>query len=488
MAVTTTLNNKKMAFGVETEAVANTAETIVTGDVFKALEPSITVNNNMQEDPGARTTRGKHKGIPGGQTCDVSFGAFEKGSGTLGTAPASPIMDAHLAAGFAQTNYASIRQQLDLGDTDASMTCQIYKGRIVGATSKSVIARGCKVNLTTTLEPGQAAIDTFEGNGVFSTDADAVVLAKGGEDTTLEPTLVSAGCMIGEISSVSTHASDGTQEEMADAPASNLKYAVAYTPTRNETVIGYAVKMEKVGTPANETNGFTIAMDTDAAGDPAGSLVTNTTVNRATTIIAAADEWEFFALARGSRGALVSATPYHILMTQDWDPDGSNTLKLDVEAVAAGSQKTKFYDASWAALALKNISVVLITMPSGGDDLLLGTSEINMNNEISVTPDDPNDAQGHAAADLTDADPTWSISPRDTIDSEVDLGAYITAGTELFVQMTVGSTSGNKIQHTMSRLTVEKQEPGVLDNKIIRGLTLRLNREKTGAYYTKRYM
>jgi hypothetical protein len=484
--MTTTLIKNKRAFGVETEATENTAETIVAADCFRAINPEITVNDNMQDNEGARTTRGKNASIPGGKTCDVSFGAFEKGSGTAGTAPASPIVDAHLAAGFTSTNYTA-RHQFDLGDTDASCTVQLFEGRVVGATAKSKIARGVKLNCMTELNPGQAVIDQFEGNGVFENRTDATVLAASGEDTTKPPPMINECLILAEAESISTYVNDGTQEVMLDLAASNLRYSVSWTPSANRTVIGYAVKMEKVGTPANETLGFQIQVETDAAGDPSDTPVANTTVTRLTTAIEAADEWEFFMLAAGSRGAVTGSTPYHVVLEGDWDVDASNTIKLDVQAVAAGAQNCKYYDAAWAALALKNLTVVVLTMPSGGDRLYQGPSTINLNNEISVTPDDPCDAQGHHAADLTDADPTWTLSPRDAIDSEVDLAEYLDDQDELFLMATVGSTAGNIIEHVMMRATVNEQSDDERDNKMVKGLVCRLDREKTEAIYTKRY-
>jgi hypothetical protein len=192
-------------------------------------------------------------------------------------------------------------------------------------------------------------------------------------------------------------------------------------------------------------------------------------------------------LARGSRGSLTGSTAYHVVLEGDWDVDASNTIKLSTNAVAAGAQQCKYYDASWAALALKNVCVVILTMPPGGDDIYFGPTELNLNNEITVTPDDPNDTQGHHYADLVNADPVLTITPRDALDSEVDMAAWFDDQTELFWQCTVGTVSGNRVEHTMMRLTPIDVSDEDRDSKVVKSLPLRLDRELDGAIYTKRY-
>ena len=480
MSTTTIFKNKK-SFGVEKEATQNTAETIVAADCFRALDPKIDVKRNPIDDESIRTTFGKTKPIPGGKSCDVSFGWYLKGSGTAGTAPASPKSDALQAVGFAETD-GTIVVDYNLSDTSSSITAQIIEGVAAGSVGKSKIAKGIKGNAVINLDPGGPAKIMIDGQGGLSSDADATVLAASGEDSGDPPVLVSASMTLAEIHPESIWDTDGAVEKIADGETSNLKLSMGWTQSGAKTIVGYLVNIQKNGTPATETNGMQIRIETDSTGDPSGTPVSNTTVTKATTLIEDNhSSWYLYLLARGSRGAVADSTPYHAVVSGDWNPDTDKCIKISTKAVLAPAQKCQYYDEAWAALALKNLSLVVLTAPAGGDDLYFGPTEINLNNEVSLTPDDPNDGQGYPEADINGADPTITISPRDTLDSQFDLAELFDDQDELFYHCQVGSTSGNIIEIDGFRCVVVDVTDEDRDNKMVRSLPLRIDRELTGA-------
>jgi len=487
MATTTLLKNKR-AFGVELESTENTAETIAAADCFRATNPSIECPKNPIENEGVRTTLGKNKPIPGGRMCNVSAGFYLKGSGTGGTAPTSAISDLLQAAGFAETD-GTVVVDYDLSDTSSSVTCQIFEGAVVGGTGKSKIAKGVRGNMSGTLEPGGKAEVLFEGQGGLSSDADATVLAASGEDSTDPPALVSASMTLAEIHADAVWSDDGDPEKVDDGAGSNEELALSFTQVSTaQTLVGYLAKIQKVGTPANETNGLTIRVETDNAGDPSGSPVANTTVNMATSLIEDNHfSWYLFLLDRGSRGTLAASTDYHIVVSADYDTDSSNCVQIDTDAVAAGSQKCKYYDAAWASLALKNLCIVPLVMPVGGDDLFFGTTEWNLNNEVTMTADDPSDAQGYPAAQIVSADPTITITPRETLDTENDLAEYFDDQDELYFHCQIGSDSGNIEEIDGFRGVVVDTSEDERDGKMARSLTIRIDRELAGAGFRIRY-
>jgi hypothetical protein len=329
----------------------------------------------------------------------------------------------------------------------------------------------------------------FEGQGGLSSDADATVLAASAEDTTDAPAMVSTNLLIAEDHAASVYADDGAIEIVNEGAANNLKLALSFTQSGgNATLVGYLVKLQKLGTPASETNGFSIQVETDNAGDPSDTPVANTTVTKATSLI---DDggfvWYMFLLSRGSRGTLTNAVAYHIVVEGDWTASATDSIQIDTDAVLAGAQTCKYYDAAWAALALKNLCIIPLTMPEGNDDLKFGETTINLNNEVSLTPDDPSDAQGFPEADIMAADPTITVSPRETLDSEVDLAEYYDDQDDVTFYCQIGSTAGNIVELFGIRGVVVDTTEDERDGKMARSLMIRLDREQDGTAFKIRY-
>jgi hypothetical protein len=488
MAKPTTLFKNKRVLGVEQESTENTAETIVAADCFRVTNPEIEVVRNPLDNESNRTTYGMTKPIPGGKSCNINFGFYLKGSGTAGTAPASGVDDTLQACGFAKSDGDAV-VDFDLSETSTSTTVQLFEGVAVGSTGKSKIAKGVKGNLTISMEPGGKTEATFEGQGGLSSDADATVLAVSGEDSTDPVALVSASMTLAQVHTESVWTLDGAAEKIDDGAASNVELAMSFTQgASNETLVGYLVNLQKVGTPANETLGVRIRVETDAAGDPSGTPVANTTVTKATSLIDSTNAgWYLFLLSAGSRGTLTAAADLHVVISADYDTDAANCVQIDTQAVAAGAQKCKFYDAAWAALALKNLSLVVLTLPTAIDDLYFGTSEINLNNEVNLTADCPSDAQGFSAADITGADPTITVTPRDALDSDIDFAEYFDDQDELFFSAQVGSTAGNIVEIFGKRAVVVDVVDEEREGKMARSLPLRIDRELTEAGLTIRF-
>ncbi len=487
MAKTTTLFKNKRILGIETEAASNTAETIVTGDCPRVIDPAIEIVKNPLDNESNRTTFGMTKPIPGGQSCNVSYGFYLKGSGVAGQAPSSPIADTLLASGFAVTD-GDVVIDFDLSDVSSSLTAQLFEGVAVGATGKSTTAKGVKGNLSISLEPGGKSQATFEGQGSLSSDADGTTLAIGGEDSTDPVALVSASMTLAEIHSESVWAVDGAVEEVNEGAGDNVELAMSFTQSGAKTIVGYLAKLKKNGTPTNETLGFRIRIEGDAAGDPDGSALANSTATKATSLIDSTNSgWYLFLLDIGSRGTLADGIDYHAVVSGDYDASATDNIEIDTQIVGAGAQKCIFFDAAWAALSLKNLSLVILTMPVGGDDLYFGPTEINLNNEVTLTDDEPSDAQGFSAATIDGADPTITITPRDALDSEIDLAELFDDQDELFFSAQIGTTVTNIVEIFGKRAVVVDVANEERDGKMARSLPLRINRELKGAGLTIRY-
>ena len=474
---TTRLAKNFKAFGVKQETTPNTAETIVAGDCFRAIDPAIEVADNPQDNPQVRTTRGKNKPIPGGKTMNVKFGVRVKGSGTAGTAPG--YTDVYEAMGLGHTNVVGIADDYVLDDSDAPVTCQLFEGVTAGSTGKSTIVRGCALSGSWTLTPGAAEQMDCEGQGVFESDDDATVLAQTGEDSTDPPILVNADVVIGVHSSDSVEASDGVVEEIADGAASNIRLALKFTPAVESKVVALAWKFQKNGTPANETNGLNFGIQADDAGAPDGSDITNSAYTLATASIGdSAERWYWNVYSPSSRPT-VEADDNWCVVDADYDPDADNNIQISTDAVAVGSQRSQFYDAAWAALSLKNICVKIILMPTSGHEFYFGETFIALNNEFDhESPgDDPNDAQGYAHAVIADCDPTIDITPRETLDSEYDLAELFDDQDEVFFHAQLGSTAGNIVQWIAEHCIVIEKSKSERGMTMVRNLKLRVDRE-----------
>ena len=214
--------------------------------------------------------------------------------------------------------------------------------------------------------------------------------------------------------------------------------------------------------------------------------MTNSLASVATTLIdPAATYWHVIPLPWGTRPALVHGTTYHVVIESDYDPDASNCIQFDTDAVASGAQICQYYDEAWSPLALKNWCVKVIVMDTNGQDLHFGEGTLVTQNETNLIPSNPSDDQGYSATQITGANPVWTVTPLDTLDAEMDLKALFDDEDELCVFAQVGSASGNTVEYLMEHGIVHSAETSERGGSPVRSLMIHLDREITYAQLLK---
>jgi len=470
------------AAGVETESTIGTAETIVAADCFRALEPTITINDNPQERTGVTSSLGRLNPTVGGKSCDVSFGWEVKNSGTAGSVW-NPVSDILKACGFTASNIASFSDTFTITADpagNASTTFKTWMGAAVGSTAKSKTAAGVRYNLTVPFNPGEKVNAQCDGQGVFAADADDTVLAASGEPTQ-KPVALKGICQrLLEYHADNNETIDGVVEGLRDGAASNIKLARSFTQGTTAQKVGMIrLPLALVGSPQNETNGVWITIEGDSAGDPDGTPITNgTSAYVATTSISSTQTWVNFTFTKGSEPTLSASTDYWIVFQGDYDTDASNHVSIDTESVGAGAQDSAYYDAAWAALALKNLSMQILVATD--PNLKFGPSEFNMNNVIELR-EDPCASQGWESGGIVDRHIQVSLTPEEMLDANWDLGDLFDDADELYWECVVGTTSGNIVEFRVMHGQIMADETDYGSPKARRNLTLGLDESVTNA-------
>lgn len=431
--------------GFKEEATAGTAETITTSEMGLVRDFTIALEPNMQEREVIRNVIDSLAPIKGGTSCAVAMSLELRNGGTAGTVY-NPQGDIIESLGFDESVEAGYKVVYK-GRTDPSggksITAKGFKG---GGSGKYVTVEGVRGNATLTFKSGQVGLLAYDGKGPLKARGDTATLATAkGEDP---PILISADMWLLEHHAVLYEDLDGAVEVLKDGAASNQKFSIGFTQGATaQKVKKIRLNLTKNGTPANETNGLTLTVETDAAGNPSGTPITNGTATTIPTAgISTTATWVEFTFP--TPPTLAATTDYHIVITGDYDDDAANSISLDTDDCTAGNQVCKYFDAAWAVLALKNIScqMLVATDPT----IYFDGVEIALNNEVTLQ-EDPGGAEGWIYGEITDRNIRLSLAPLEKTDALTDFWGYLTAATDLFLGFQLGSTAGNivevKIQH-----------------------------------------
>lgn len=468
------------AFGGKKETTAGTAETIAAAQCISAIKPALSPDNPMVELDVIQSRHGRVKPSKGGTTMKVSFGYPLKGTGTEGAGPPQTIQDALEAAGLTPTAHSGIMQiwkQLASVSSAPAFTAQAQKGGAAAATGKTRVALGCRFNMKLSLPAGKPGAFQFDGQGILSSNADATVLEADGEPTTRAPNIASADWFLAEYHAVLEEVAGGAILELRQLTGT-VNEMVAKTITQGATaqkVYAVAVKLKKAGTPAGETNGVWVEIQGDSAGDPDGTAITNgTSAAIATAKIGTTAEWYVFLFA--TPPTLTGATVYHVVLCGDYTQHDSNNIEISTDVVTAPNQNSQSYSAaSWAAVALKNLSMRIYACTGESDLIFAGGAELDLGNEIELQ-DDPTKAEGFRQALLTDQAPVISITPEEHLTTNKDFQGLLDDATSLFFFARIGTVAGNRWDVMGSKLTViEGVDWGEAGKRMTRPLKLRVN-------------
>ena len=453
------------AIGFETESTEGVAETIVAADLVLAEDMTVKPAREMLPRKVVRDDASPPPPAAGGAQCPVSGSIEMKGSGTAGTESGqmSVICDVMGSAGITVTADAGYAVRCTLNKSLSGVETVTAKQFLDG---KYVTASGCRGNVTFNFNAGEILKMQYDGMGALSAYGDTAVLAAPA-DTIKPPVFKGGDIVIAEHHALSQYDLDGDGELLMPAAGSNQGIAITITQgTTAQDVKGICLNLQKVGTPANETNGLTVAIQTDSAGedagDPSGTPVTNgTSTALATSAISdTKGNWYYFEFGSyGNRPNLAASTTYHIKILGDWDSDSSNCIRLDTDVVAAGDQITQEYDGSdWNAVGLENISFIMAVAPNVEN--FIDTIGINLNNATAMRKD-PSATEGYRSAALTGRGDGVKISaePLEKTDAQQDYWAALEDGTKMFFYAKAGSTAGNIIEQFMYECYLSNVDP-----------------------------
>ncbi|MCP4601645.1 MAG: hypothetical protein GY847_14220 [Proteobacteria bacterium] len=442
----TPLLARRKNIGIEQEATAGTAETIVAADVFAALEPSIVQTVEEIDNSAYADSASTVPSRPGSKTGTVTLGFELQGGGTAGTAPLVH-QDLYEGCGFSETADAGYDVRYTLANTGdyETFTSKLFQDGIYKT------LRGCVGNMVITGEAGAIVTAQVDGQGVYSARGDTAILTATGDMTTEPPLLTSAEMIVGEQHDIWQQDLDGTAEELNQATGT-VHAEVAVGPVTQGAVAqhchGIWVNLIKQGVPENETFGFRIEIETNNAGDPSGTAITNGVSDSiATTAISdATAKWYFFPFGTNTtRPELEAATVYHFVLKSDYDASDTKNIKFDIDVVGAGDQNSQTNTGgSWGAIALKNVSMkVLVT---DRDEIMWPGFTLDLGNSMEERPD-VNSAEGKLLSTIVSRTPVINVEPEERLAADFDIWNLRVNNTTVHMVIdAIGTTAGEIIQ------------------------------------------
>jgi len=463
---------------IEKEATAGTAETIDSADVTWVTDFKVAPAVDMRERNVVRDVPDLKAPIKGSVAVDVS-GAFEmRGSGTAGTAN-GPLGDLLQACGLTETADAGYNVAYT-PDTDlsgvGSVTAKEFRD------GKYRTGKGIRGNASFSLKAGEVGVCNFTGRGAFEASGDVSVLAEP-SDTTKPPLLTSATMHLLEYHAATLHEDlDGDAEMLRKAGGVNEELSTTLLTVGAIKPRWVYLNLKKNTAPEGETHGVWVEIQTNNAGDPSGTAVTNgTSAYIATSLISTTAGWYGFYFA--TTPALSATTTYHVVVKGDYTGDDTKNISVDTDAVLVGAQLSKKKSTTYSALSLENLSmrVVGATNP----DLTFDGAEIDLGQDIALQLD-PNDDQGYDQAYHTSRKITAKLNPLEKLDATRDLYDYLSNATDLFFSVTLGSTAGNKIEFRMDHaVAIEAGQWEDRDGMITHPVTIQCEEPtRFGIYFT----
>jgi hypothetical protein len=312
--------------------------------------------------------------------------------------------------------------------------------------------RGCKGTVKGSWKANEICFLSFDFKGVLETHADGAPVIPTGIETTLPPTLLSARAGLWEFHEDNIELGSGVAgaaDVLRDGAAFNLQLAVTFTPSATWQARRARVYIDRVGAPTAAST-IWATINADAVGDP-GAILFTSDVIQANKIDVNAGYVDF--LFPTLVTPLTAATPYWLVLDGNYAVAPANAIEWSTVVCLAPAQRSKFFDAAWAATALKNYRYELL----GGvkADLLLSDLEINDGNAITERPD-WNDAEGWSYPLITNHNFVIGITPEEELNAVRDFFQYHRSSTPLYFGMRIGNTVGNIIDLYSPNVTVGK--------------------------------
>jgi hypothetical protein len=476
------LNAETGVVGIKIEAVEGVAEAITAADCRLLVEePEFTLEPVLNERAPARPYMGGIPQVPGGISCTMSFRAEIKGAGVAnldaGIGPAWGI--ALRCCAFAETLEAGVRAAYTpnlVGSQIPSATIKLFKD------GKERTMRGARGTCSVETEGNAIQYLAFEFTGVFESETDEAPPANIVYDPTEPPVLLAADYMLLPYHAVvvDAPASYDTEEILMDGVGSNESLAVTLASQASALQCkAVRLRLRQLGTPAGHTNGYWISIQGDAAGDPDGVAIgTSRYINPDAFPVtnAAGGEWVTFVF--DTPVTLASGTVYHIVLDGDYTHSPTDAIAWQTATVAAPAQISQFYDAAWAAVALKNFVVQPLAAVLA--ELLVAGVAWDLGNTVGLRPN-VNDDEGYQSGWVSQRLAIGTVEPEEELAANRDFLANLRQQVVLMQRYKLGTERGNLVSVEMPQSQVTgANEWGNREGVLTRPLELQHNQEAGG--------
>ena len=139
---------------------------------------------------------------------------------------------------------------------------------------------------------------------------------------------------------------DDGSEKLRDAGASNVEFAIPFTPSVNMTVYSARIQLSRLGNP---TGSVSVALQADAAGDPSGTdLFVSRAVNAANISTSRGEVAFFFDVGCD----LTGSTQYWIVISGTYTASLTDCIQVHYDTATSNC---KYYDAAWAVMTNQNL-------------------------------------------------------------------------------------------------------------------------------------
>jgi hypothetical protein len=319
---------------------------------------------------------------------------------------------------------------------------------------------------------------TFEAEGDASDPAGIVY------SIMQPPVLVNADFVLlpYHVQGINPPSAYAAEEILNDGAASNVKLAIQITTVGATELKVARLRLRQLGTPAYApgAHGLQLHIETNAAGDPSGVTVgaPSRYVDTATFPLTnvAGGEWvDFYFNAPVS---LSAATIYHLVLTTDYTASLINAVAWQAATVLLAAQRSKFFDAAWAAVSLKNF--VFQALAAKESELLIGGLSWDLGNGVSLRPN-VNDSQGFQGGWIGSRLAVGKAEPEEELAANRDFLAELDDQTELCMLHRLGEDPGNRIYIQMPfTQTVGANSWGNREGIMTRPLDLQFNQSNGG--------
>jgi len=440
--------NKIGSAGFKRETTPGTAETIAAANIGLIIDPKIDLNPGLQERKLAREVADDPYPVKGGITGKFTGALQLRGSGTPGTAP--PILGDWLLAGGFLESLKSDRVDYTLDPTlsaGKSMTAKEFKD------GKYRTLRGVRGNCKIKLEASKVTNVNFDGEGVFQAQGDGAVLATPSENPIPYPFEV-ADMWLLQHHALAFELQNDSLIKLRSAAATDLKLSVySVQSATGQVVRKVRIPLKKLGTPTGFTNGIWMTIEGDSTGDPDGVPITHGTSNYIDpTTLSTDQEWVDFDFPL--EPTLVGLAKNHFVLNGDYTESAVNCVEVQTDTCLIGAQVCKTFGVAWAALSLKNVSIMILVVPASPAKLFWKGADIDPGMGHFMCPD-PNSTEGFIYAKHNSRKITIGLDPFEVLEAQRSFWNEL-VNTDLYWCANSGAVAGNIWQFRATHCKIVK--------------------------------